>query len=115
MNIDNCSISVLECFNAVSSKITYGSQNIKPDNLFLFSSNTEVFNSSSYLKACSLTEKLLISFTLAEPPYLASVSTNSTLILSSKSNNSESTPSYLLSVWIFIIEKFLLFLNFYSM
>ena len=90
MNNGNGPESVLEC-NVVPSNITYSPENIKQDNLFLF------FNSSCYLKAYSLTEEPSISFTFAEPSYSAPVS-NFSLILSSKSNSSESTLSFLLSV-----------------
>ena len=83
-------------YNVVSSNIIYSSKNIEQDNLILFSSNTEFFNSVCYLEIYSLTEEQFISFT--ELPHLASVFTNSSLILSPESNNSESTSSFFLNI-----------------
>ena len=36
--------------------IIYGSKNIEQDNLILFSSTTEFFNTFCYLEVCSLTK-----------------------------------------------------------
>ena len=83
-------------YNVVPSNIIYGSENIEQDNLILFSSTTEFFNTSCYLEVCSFIEEQFISF--AELPHLDPVFTNSSLILSLEFNSSESTPSFFLSI-----------------